>query len=144
MPINGSEAIVLLIVALVLLGPERLPQYAEQLARLVRELKKLATGAQDRFREELGPEFRDFDLSTLDPRQYDPRRIVREALADTPPARRAGPIPGEGAANTTATGAPVASPIGDPAPEETGIPAMYRPGGQGELSDEAPYDDEAT
>jgi sec-independent protein translocase protein TatB len=81
--INGSEFIVLLVVAAIVLGPERLPQYAAQLARLVRELRRMAQGASAQMREELGPEFDDIDWKKLDPRQYDPRRIVREALSDS-------------------------------------------------------------
>ena len=81
--INGSEFIVLLVVAAIVLGPERLPQYAAQLARLVRELRRMAQGASQQMREELGPEFDDIDWRKLDPRQYDPRRIVREALSDS-------------------------------------------------------------
>ena len=82
--INGSEFIVLLVVAAVVLGPERLPQYAAQLGRLVRELRRMAQGASEQMREELGPEFDEIDWRKLDPRQYDPRRIVREALMDDP------------------------------------------------------------
>jgi sec-independent protein translocase protein TatB len=81
--INGSEFIVLLVVAAIVLGPERLPAYAAQLGRLVRELRRMAQGASTQMREELGPEFDDIDWRKLDPRQYDPRRIVRDALSDT-------------------------------------------------------------
>ncbi len=35
-------------------------------------------------REELGPDFDDMDWKKLDPRQYDPRRIIREALQESP------------------------------------------------------------
>jgi sec-independent protein translocase protein TatB len=80
--INASEFIVLVAVAAVVLGPERLPQYAQQLARLVRELRRMAQGASAQVREEMGPEFDEIDWRKLDPRQYDPRRIVREALSD--------------------------------------------------------------
>jgi len=80
--INGGELIVLLVVALVILGPERLPHYAEQLAQLVKSVRRFAKGAQAQMREELGPEFDDIDWQKLDPRQYDPRRIVRDALSD--------------------------------------------------------------
>jgi sec-independent protein translocase protein TatB len=80
--INPSEFIVLVVVAAVVLGPERLPEYAQQLARLVREMRRMAQGASAQVRDELGPEFDDIDWRKLDPRQYDPRRIVREALAD--------------------------------------------------------------
>jgi sec-independent protein translocase protein TatB len=80
--INPSEFLVLLAVAAVVLGPERLPEYAQQLARLVRELRRMAQGASAQVRDELGPEFDDIDWRKLDPRQYDPRRIVRDALSD--------------------------------------------------------------
>jgi sec-independent protein translocase protein TatB len=80
--VNPSEFIVLLVVAAVVLGPERLPEYAQSLARMVRELRRMAQGASAQVRNELGPEFDDIDWAKLDPRQYDPRRIVREALSD--------------------------------------------------------------
>jgi sec-independent protein translocase protein TatB len=80
--INPSEFVVLLAVAAVVLGPERLPQYAQQLARLVKQLRRMAQGATEQARTELGPEFDDVDWRKFDPRQYDPRRIVREALSD--------------------------------------------------------------
>lgn len=107
--INGAEFMVLLLVAIVLIGPEKLPELAQQLGRLTRELKALATGAQKRVREELGPEFDDLDLTVLDPRQYDPRRIVREALLDDEPVRR----PGGGSARPVADrrGRPAVSPV---------------------------------
>ncbi|OMH35108.1 Sec-independent protein translocase TatB [Tersicoccus sp. Bi-70] len=80
--INGSEFIVLAILAILLLGPERIPEYASQLARLTREIKRVATGARQQLKDELGDDFEDVDWRKLDPRQYDPRRIVREALFD--------------------------------------------------------------
>lgn len=79
---NGGELIVIAVIALLVIGPERLPGYAQQLGRLVRELRRMATGAREQVRAELGPEFDDVDWKKLDPRQYDPRRIVREALQD--------------------------------------------------------------
>jgi sec-independent protein translocase protein TatB len=81
--ISSSEFVILVVVAAVVLGPERLPRYAQQLARLIRELRRMAQGATEQVRSELGPEFDEVDWRKLDPRQYDPRRIVREALADT-------------------------------------------------------------
>jgi sec-independent protein translocase protein TatB len=70
------------VIAVFVLGPDRLPYYASQLARLVRSLRDLANGAKDRMRDEMGPDFDDVDWKKLDPRHYDPRRIIREALVD--------------------------------------------------------------
>lgn len=80
--INGFELVVLILIAVVVLGPERLPEYAAQLARLVKELRRLASGAREQLREEVGPELDEVDWRKLDPRQYDPRRIIKEALLD--------------------------------------------------------------
>lgn len=81
--VNLSEFAIIAVIALIVIGPERLPQYAEQLGRFVREGRKMALGLREQVREEIGPEFDEVDWRQLDPRQYDPRRIVREALKDT-------------------------------------------------------------
>ena len=77
-----DKLLVIGVIAVFLLGPERLPHYASQLAKLVRNLRSMANGAKDRLRDEMGPDFDDVDWKKLDPRQYDPRRIIREALLD--------------------------------------------------------------
>lgn len=125
--INGWELVIILVVAMLVIGPERLPVYAEQLGSLVRRGRDLLQTAKARVDDELGPEFNDVDWSKLDPRQYDPRKIVRDALLDdTPYAGPAGS--GSLAAERAADryGAP-------PAPAG----AVAEPG-------KAPYDDEAT
>ena len=43
-------------------------------------LRRMAEGAKGQLREQMGPEFDDINWKQYDPRQYDPRRIVREAL----------------------------------------------------------------
>ena len=73
-----------------------MPYYASQLARLVKSLRSMANGAKDRMREEMGPDFDDIDWKKLDPRQYDPRRIIREALIedDEPAVKVRKPVEG--------------------------------------------------
>lgn len=99
--IGPLEFMVLAIVGLVVLGPDRLPGLARDAARMLRSLREMATGARQQLREELGPEFADVDLRTLNPRtavqravfgddmpdlrKYDPRRlnpgaVVRDAI----------------------------------------------------------------
>jgi len=72
------------LIAVILIGPDRLPGYAAQFGRLIRSLRDMANGAKTRMREEMGPDYDDVDWKKLDPRQYDPRRIIREALIDEP------------------------------------------------------------
>lgn len=82
MGLNFEKMLVILVIAVFVIGPERLPMYAKKLADLVRTVKGMADGAKDRLREEMGPEFDDVDWKQLDPRQYDPRRIIRDALLE--------------------------------------------------------------
>jgi sec-independent protein translocase protein TatB len=70
------------IVAAFLIGPQKLPHYAAVLARFVRQARDFANTAKDRVKEEMGPEYDDLEWKSLDPRQYDPRRIIREALLE--------------------------------------------------------------
>jgi Sec-independent protein translocase protein TatA len=81
-----EKLLIIGVIAVFLLGPERLPGYAAKFAQLIRSLRDMARGAKDRMRDEMGPEFDDVDWQKLDPRQYDPRRIIREALLDDSPA----------------------------------------------------------
>jgi sec-independent protein translocase protein TatB len=115
--INGGEMLVLAGVALVVLGPDKLPGYAAQAARMLRQLRTMADGAKDQMREQMGPEFDDIDWKSLDPRQYDPRRIVRDALLndddDDPPEK---PV---------SRGAPRPAPVDDDAPASTPRAAAY-------------------
>jgi sec-independent protein translocase protein TatB len=77
------------LIAVILIGPDRLPGYAAQFGRLIRSWRDMANGAKNRMREEMGPDYDDVDWKKLDPRQYDPRRIIREALVDEPAATAA-------------------------------------------------------
>lgn len=105
-----DKLLVLGIIAVFLLGPERLPYYASQLARLVRNLRDMANGAKDRMREEMGPDFDDIDWKKLDPRQYDPRRIIRDALFEEPSFDSAPSAPSAAVTSNPFTADPVTEP----------------------------------
>ncbi|MCZ4497698.1 MAG: translocase [Marmoricola sp.] len=62
------ELAVILVVGIIVFGPDRLPDYARQAGRMVRQLRNLAQNAQNDLRSELGPEFADLKLRDLDPR----------------------------------------------------------------------------
>ena len=77
--LSGEKLLILGLIAVFILGPDRLPHYAQQLAKFAKSLKRMADGAKDQLSNEIGEEL---DWKKLDPRQYDPRRIIREALAE--------------------------------------------------------------
>jgi len=85
-----EKLLIIAVIAVFLLGPERLPSYAAKFAQLIRTLRDMARGAKDRMRDEMGPEFDEVDWAKLDPRKYDPRRIIADALLEESPAT---PVP---------------------------------------------------
>ncbi len=80
--LSFEKIIIVLVIAMFVIGPTRLPMYAKKFSDFVRSLKRAADGAKERLKDEMGPEFDDVDWKQLDPRQYDPRRIIRDALVE--------------------------------------------------------------
>ncbi|MDQ0619659.1 twin-arginine translocase TatA/TatE family subunit [Arthrobacter globiformis] len=103
--INGPEFILLLLIGILVIGPQRLPEYTQKLANLVREVRRMASGAREQIKEEVGIDIDDVDWKKYDPRQYDPRRIIKEALLedDTKPVSAGGPAAVAAAASAAAS-----------------------------------------
>jgi sec-independent protein translocase protein TatB len=93
-----EKLLVIGVIAAFLIGPTRLPAYASKLASWVQAVRGVADDVQRRVREEVGDSV-DVDWRSFDPRQYDPRTIIREALLAEPPARDE-PIPVSNEADT--------------------------------------------
>ncbi|MBB2894459.1 preprotein translocase subunit TatA [Flexivirga oryzae] len=83
--ISGWELVILLVLAAALIGPERLPEYVSKLRTYIRQARDMAEGAKSQLKDQMGPEFEDINWRAYDPRQYDPRKIVRDALFDPEP-----------------------------------------------------------
>ena len=125
-----NELFILLVIALLVIGPKRLPEYTQKLTNIVRELRRMATGAKEQLKEETGVDLNEVDWRKYDPRQYDPRKIIRDALLDespTPAPSSASPANGSSAvqaAASVAAASPAPSPervverlaVGQPAP----------------------------
>ena len=66
---------------LVIVGPQRLPEVTRQLVQWVRQARRWVEDSRSTVEDEMGIAIE--DLRKYDPRQYDPRRIIREAWGDT-------------------------------------------------------------
>lgn len=80
--INGWEFVVLAVVALVVIGPDKLPGFIQDAGRMIRQVRKMATEAQADVRDHLGPEFAELDLSDLNPRAFVQKHLLDDALDD--------------------------------------------------------------
>lgn len=75
--IGPLEFIALAVIALLVAGPEKLPRYAADAARMLRQLRRMANDARAEVSRELGPEFDDINLADLNP-----RTLVRKHLIE--------------------------------------------------------------
>lgn len=75
------EVAVLLILALFIFGPERLPKMAAELGRGLRQVRRMAMNARRDLQDGLGPEMRDFDFTELNPRTF-VRKNLLEGVDD--------------------------------------------------------------
>ena len=78
------ELAVIAFVAVLVFGPDKLPDFARQAGRMARKMRDFANDARDELREELGPEFADLDFKDLDPRAIVRKHII-EAMNEEDP-----------------------------------------------------------
>lgn len=142
-----EKLLIIGVIAAFLIGPERLPHYAAVLGRFARQVRDFANGAKERVKDEMGDEYESTDWKKLDPRQYDPRRIIREALADEGPEA----VKPVNASAMTSGGAAVAVAAGDgPRPESAFAQRQRKLRDAAEAASAAgrnastPWDDEST
>jgi sec-independent protein translocase protein TatB len=101
--LGWAEALVVLVLALFVFGPERLPGMAADLGKLLRQLRTWVKGMTDDIKTELGPEVGDLDLASLHPRTFVQKHLFSDeedapapAAAGTAPAGRGGAPLGPG------------------------------------------------
>ena len=78
--IGGGEFLVIALIALIVLGPQRLPDAARQVGKAMGELRRLSTG----FQEELMEAFSDSEPAATPPTT--PRRAPPKAVPDAEPS----------------------------------------------------------
>jgi sec-independent protein translocase protein TatB len=76
--INAPEFVLLIVLAVILFGPERLPDLARKAARVLRYVRTMASSAQQQLSKELGPEFENLDLRDLNPRTFVQKHLLDE------------------------------------------------------------------
>lgn len=142
---GGSEIVVILIIALLFLGPDKLPSAAKSISKGIRDIKKQSRSLQQQIEsdEQIGGAIRDLksalrgDEEPIKPRKRKPKR-PQELPPGTPDT--------SGVANTILPPAEASAlPDVPPLPEIPPLPAVTMPATAGEpddLTSEASEDDE--
>lgn len=79
--IDAADLVLILVLAVVLFGPERLPEYSKKAARIFVYLRGIANNAKGSIREELGPEYADLKLQDLHPKTFIAKHMSEEIAA---------------------------------------------------------------
>ncbi|GAA3391287.1 sec-independent translocase [Streptomyces roseoviridis] len=75
--IGALELVTLVVLAVLIFGPEKLPKVIQDVSRFVRKVREFSDSAKQDIRSELGPEFKDFEFEDLNPKTF-----IRKQLAE--------------------------------------------------------------
>ncbi|CAN5216149.1 Sec-independent protein translocase protein TatB [soil metagenome] len=84
--LGWGEIGVLLVLALFVFGPERLPGMAAEAGKGLRKLRLYVKGMTDDLKTELGPELGEVDLRSLNPKTFIARNLLADDDEDEDPA----------------------------------------------------------
>ncbi len=97
--IDAVDLVLIVVLGVVLFGPERLPEYSRKAARIFVYLRGVANNATSTIRSELGPEYSELELRDLHPKAFIAKHMREEVAAIEEARREVGGLKG------TATGA---------------------------------------
>ena len=82
---GAGEIAGLAVLAMILVGPDKLPEFAVQAAKMVKKIRGLATSATNELKENLGPGFEDLKPADLNPKTFVKKQI--ESVLDESEAK---------------------------------------------------------
>ncbi|SDK92900.1 sec-independent translocase [Streptomyces indicus] len=68
--IGGMELIALVVLAVLIFGPDKLPKLIQDVSAFIRKIRAFSDSAKQDIRDELGPEFKDFEFEDLNPKKF--------------------------------------------------------------------------
>ncbi|MCX5130394.1 sec-independent translocase [Streptomyces sp. NBC_00347] len=74
--IGALELITLVILAVLVFGPEKLPKMIQDVTGVIRKVRAYADSAKADIRSGLGPEFEDFEFRDLDPKNFARKHLL--------------------------------------------------------------------
>ncbi|AWL40435.1 MULTISPECIES: sec-independent translocase [Streptomyces] len=68
--IGALELLTLVVIAVIVFGPEKLPKVIQDITRTIRKIREFSDSAKEDIRTELGPQFKDFEFEDLNPKTF--------------------------------------------------------------------------
>ncbi|MBB1246783.1 Sec-independent protein translocase subunit TatB, partial [Streptomyces durbertensis] len=73
---GAMELLVLVVLGMLLFGPEKLPKVISDVVSFIRKVRSFSDSARDDIRNELGPEFKDFEFQDLHPKRFAQKHLM--------------------------------------------------------------------
>ncbi|MGW3629051.1 sec-independent translocase [Streptomyces sp. NPDC005122] len=78
--IGPLELVALVVLAVLVFGPDKLPKMIQDVTRTIRKIREFSESAKADIREELGPEFKDFEFEDLNPKTFLRKQLDNDEL----------------------------------------------------------------
>ncbi|MFF5103004.1 sec-independent translocase [Streptomyces sp. NPDC000134] len=78
--IGPLELVTLIVLAVLVFGPDKLPKVIQDVTRTIRKIRQFSESAKQDIRQELGPEFKDFEFEDLNPRTFIRKQLDNDDL----------------------------------------------------------------
>ncbi|MFE2587090.1 sec-independent translocase [Streptomyces sp. NPDC059378] len=78
--IGPLELATLVVLAVLVFGPDKLPKVIQDVMRTVRKIRDFSESAKQDIRQELGPEFKDFEFQDLNPKTFIRKQLDNDEL----------------------------------------------------------------
>ncbi|KJK41176.1 preprotein translocase [Streptomyces variegatus] len=78
--VGPLELVTLIVLAVLVFGPDKLPKVIQDVTRTIRKIREFSESAKNDIREELGPEFKDFEFEDLNPKTFIRKQLDNEDL----------------------------------------------------------------
>lgn len=78
--IGALELVTLIVLAVLVFGPEKLPKVIQDVTRTIRKIREFSESAKQDIRQELGPEFKDFEFEDLNPKTFIRKQLDNDEL----------------------------------------------------------------
>ncbi|MFF2022497.1 sec-independent translocase [Streptomyces sp. NPDC058171] len=78
--IGWAEVLTLAVLGMLVFGPDKLPKAIQDISRMIRKIREFSDSAKQDIRDELGPEFKDFEFEDLNPKAYLRKQLGNDDL----------------------------------------------------------------
>ncbi|MGK5641898.1 sec-independent translocase [Streptomyces sp. URMC 126] len=142
--IGLPELIALVVLALLIFGPDKLPKMIQDVSRTLRKLRQFSESAKEDIRSELGPEFKDFEFEDLNPRTFVRKHVLDKDELGLKEIRNGFDFRSEMSELSGVTDAEHGRDPEPAAPQPSGGPDLLKKKGPVQPGERPPFDSDAT